>query len=255
MIDENNEQRGVMETHEALRMARDLGLDLVEIAPQERPPVCRIMDHGKHKYNLKKKQKNQHSHEISLKEVRLRPKTDDHDREIKMNRATRFMEQGHKVQFTMLFRGRERQHRDIAMRTFQEIADVYAETAKVERMPTFEGRRMVMVLSPIKRAGKSGGGSSNKASGGGGQASRKATSPASAPKPAVPTAGDAPAGSAPVAPAVSTPAAPTGNTPPGDAPAAPTGATPPGETTTGTAPAADTAPATPPAPAQQSSST
>src|SRR5690606_1443803 len=79
VIDENNEQRGVMETHEALRLARELGLDLVEIAPQERPPVCRIMDYGKHKYLAKKKQKQNTSHEIPMKEVRLRPKTDDHD--------------------------------------------------------------------------------------------------------------------------------------------------------------------------------
>lgn len=242
IIDENNEQRGIMETHEALRMARDLGMDLVEIAPQERPPVCRIMDYGKHKYNLKKKQKNQHSHEISLKEVRLRPKTDDHDREIKMNRATRFLEQGHKVQFTMLFRGRERQHRDIAMRTFQEIAEIYVETAKVERMPTFEGRRMVMVLSPIKRTTK--GGSSAKGAAGG--TSRKpAPAARSAAKPAPAATGAAspapvPGDAAPPAPAVS--GAPTGEVASSDLPPA-------------EGRMEGTSPETPPAPAQQPSST
>ena len=143
-----------METAEALRMTRELGLDLVEIAPQERPPVCRIMDYGKHKYNLKKKQKQHASQEITQKEVRLRPKTDDHDREIKMNRAAKFLEQGHKVQFTMLFRGRERQHRDRALAMFQKIVEHFGETTKIERVPRFEGRRMTMVLAPAKRPSK-----------------------------------------------------------------------------------------------------
>ena len=143
-----------METAEALRMTRELGLDLVEIAPQERPPVCRIMDYGKHKYNLKKKQKQHASQEITQKEVRLRPKTDDHDREIKMNRAAKFLEQGHKVQFTMLFRGRERQHRDRAMAMFQEIVERFGEATKIERVARFEGRRMTMVLAPAKRTSK-----------------------------------------------------------------------------------------------------
>jgi translation initiation factor IF-3 len=155
LIDENNEQRGVVETYEALRMTRELGLDLVEIAPQERPPVCRIMDYGKHKYNLKKKQKQQPSHEMVMKEVRLRPKTDDNDRLIKINRAEKFLQQGHKVQFTMLFRGRERQHRDLASEVFNEITGRFAETTKIERAPKFEGRRMTMVLAPGKPAGKS----------------------------------------------------------------------------------------------------
>ena len=153
LIDENNEQRGVMDTVEALRMTRELGLDLVEIAPQERPPVCRIMDYGKHKYNLKKKQKQHSSHDVIQKEVRLRPKTDDHDREIKMDRAERFLAQGHKVQFTMLFRGRERQHRDLAFAMFQKIIGQFGEDTKVERAPKFEGRRMTMVLAPAKRTG------------------------------------------------------------------------------------------------------
>lgn len=156
LLDENNEQRGVVETYEALRMARDLGLDLVEIAPNERPPVCRIMDYGKHKYNLKKKQKQTQSHEVTLKEVRLRPKTDDNDRLIKMKRAEQFLAEGHKVQFTMLFRGRERQHRDLALQAFQEIIAKFEETSRVERFPKFEGRRMTMMLAPAKKSAKSG---------------------------------------------------------------------------------------------------
>jgi len=154
LIDENNEQRGIVDTAEALRMTRELGLDLVEIAPQERPPVCRIMDFGKHKYLQKKKQKQGHSHEAVLKEVRLRPKTDDHDRDIKLKRAIKFIEQGHRVQFTMLFRGRERQHRDLALAQFSEIANGFGESAKLERPAKFEGKRMTMVLAPTRKAAK-----------------------------------------------------------------------------------------------------
>ncbi len=154
LIDDNNVQCGIVDTAEALRMSRERGLDLVEVAPQERPPVCRIMDYGKHKYLLKKKQKHQTGQQITLKEVRLRPKTDDHDREIKLKRAERFLAEGHKVQFTMLFRGRERQHRDLALQSFNEIAERFSETAKLERAARYEGRRMTMVLAPAKASPK-----------------------------------------------------------------------------------------------------
>lgn len=151
LIDAESAQRGVVETYVALREARDLGLDLVEIAPHERPPVCRIMDYGRHQYTLKKRQKQSATHESTLKEVRLRPKTDDNDRNIKMNRAEKFLSQGHKVQFTMLFRGRERQHSDMARTLFMEIIEHFGEDIKVERMPKSEGRRMTMVIAPTKK--------------------------------------------------------------------------------------------------------
>ncbi len=151
LIDAESAQRGVVETYVALREARDLGLDLVEIAPHERPPVCRIMDYGRHQYTLKKRQKQSATHESTLKEVRLRPKTDDNDRNIKMNRAEKFLSQGHKVQFTMLFRGRERQHSDMARTLFMEIIEHFGEAIKVERMPKSEGRRMTMVIAPTKK--------------------------------------------------------------------------------------------------------
>ncbi len=132
-------------------MSREAGLDLVEVSPTERPPVCRIMDYGKFKYERKKRQKNAAgSHVIVLKEIRLRPKTDPHDRLIKMNRAIAFLAEGHKVQFTMLFRGRERAHRDIAHNIFKGIVDELGETIKMERFPSMEGRRMTMVVSPVK---------------------------------------------------------------------------------------------------------
>ncbi len=150
LIDQDNEQRGVVPVDEAQRMARDLGLDLVEVAPLERPPVCRIMDYGKYKYQQKKKMKTRPAHQLVLKEVRLRPKTDDHDREIKVKRAMRFLEDGHKVQFTMLFRGRERFHQEIGHEIFDQIVASLGETIKVERMPRAEGNRLTMTLSPVK---------------------------------------------------------------------------------------------------------
>ncbi len=151
LIDQDSAQRGVVDTYVALREARDLGLDLVEIAPHERPPVCRIMDYGRHQYTLKKRQKQSATHEATLKEVRLRPKTDDNDRNIKISRAEKFLTEGHKVQFTMLFRGRERQHADISRKLFMEIIEHFGELIKVERMPKSEGRRMTMVIAPTKK--------------------------------------------------------------------------------------------------------
>ncbi len=150
VIGAENEQLGVLATHEALRMARDQGLDLVEVAPRERPPVCRIMDYGKFKYHQKKHQKKQH--EQQLKEVRLRPKTDANDREIKVRRALKFLSKGDKVQFTMMFRGRERAHREIGDSTFRELITRLGDLVKVERFPLMEGRNMIMVLAPNKAA-------------------------------------------------------------------------------------------------------
>lgn len=152
LINENGEQVGITPTADALARARELGIDLVEISPNERPPVCKIMDYGKFKYNQKKKQREQHkkSHETQLKEVRLRPKTDTHDRDVKLKRARNFLEKGDKVQFTMMFRGRENAHREIGLEIFQEICVVFEELAKMEQAPKVMGRRMTMVLAPLK---------------------------------------------------------------------------------------------------------
>ncbi|NOT00384.1 MAG: translation initiation factor IF-3 [Phycisphaerales bacterium] len=151
LIDHEGNQRGVVPTAEAQGMAREAGLDLVEVSPNERPPVCRIMDYGKHKYDQKKRQKQQHHHENVMKEIRLRPKTDDHDRKIKIDKASEFVKAGHKVQFTMLFRGRERAHQDLAMLSFNEILVFFGEAVKVERPVKMEGRRMTMVVAPAKK--------------------------------------------------------------------------------------------------------
>ena len=140
---------GVVSTEEAMRKAREAGMDLVEVSPNERPPVCRIMDYGKHKYNQAKKQKQRH-HEQKIKEVRLRPKTDPHDKGIKLKRAQGFLEQGDRVQFTMLFRGRERFHHEVGMAIFNDIIKELEPVAKVDRYPRALGRRMTMVLVPAK---------------------------------------------------------------------------------------------------------
>lgn len=148
VINEKNEQLGVMDNREALRLAREAGLDLVEVAPHERPPVCRIMDYGRFKYHQKKNVRRHH--EQQLKELRIRPKTDDHDRAIRIQQAIRFLKQGDKVQFKMMFRGRERAHREIGVAIFQGIIQQIGELARVERPPVMDGRDMVMVLSPNK---------------------------------------------------------------------------------------------------------
>ena len=159
LIDQDKKMLGVVPTAEALRMAREAGMDLVEIVPNERPPVCRIMDFGKHKYQQSKKQKQRH-HEQKTKEVRIRPKTDEHDRKIKLNRAKRFLEAGDRVQFTMLFRGRERFRQDLGLQQFQEIVQDLQDIAKVDRAARAMGRRMTMVLAPLKPT--SGGGAKPK---------------------------------------------------------------------------------------------
>lgn len=137
LIDEEGGQRGVVATDEALRMAREAGLDLVEVQPTVRPPVCKIMDYGKHKYEISKKLKQKH-HERKLKEVRMRPKTDPHDKDIKMRKARDFLVHGDRVQFTMMFRGRERFHQDMGLEIFNEIVQDLTEVAKVETPPEVE---------------------------------------------------------------------------------------------------------------------
>ena len=148
VIDASNNQVGVIATHEAMAMAREAGLDLVEVSPNAEPPVCRIMDYGKWVYEQKRKVKQSHKkqHIVTLKEIRLRPKIDDHDRDIKVNHALKFLEKGHKVQFTMLFRGREMAHVDRGYEIMNEILKAVDEMGKIEREPKMLGRRMTMVV-------------------------------------------------------------------------------------------------------------
>ncbi len=152
MIDEQDNQVGIVNTHDALSQAREAGLDLVEVSPNAEPPVCRIMDFGKWLYQQKRKQKQnqKRQHAVTLKEIRLRPKIDDHDRGIKVEHAIKFLEKGHRVQFTMLFRGREMMHMEHGFKIMSEIAETLAACSKIEREPKRMGRRMTMVMAPNK---------------------------------------------------------------------------------------------------------
>ena len=156
MIDEDNEQVGVIDLTDAKQRARDAGLDLVEVSPNSEPKVCRVMDYGKWKYAQRKKEQKAKSHakQTELKGMRLRPKIDDHDLTIKVGKARGFLEDGDKVQFTMLFRGREMAHRGLGMKRMHHVVDILADVSKVEAAPRMQGRRMTMVLVPDRKSGK-----------------------------------------------------------------------------------------------------
>lgn len=149
LIDDNNNQLGIIETHKGIAMARNKGMDLVEVSPTAEPPVCRIMDFGKWVYEQKRKNKQSHKkqHTVVLKEIRLRPKIDQHDLQIKVNHAIKFIEKGHKVQFTMLFRGREMMFVNRGYEIMEEVLVTMEECAKLERAAKMLGRRMTMVVN------------------------------------------------------------------------------------------------------------
>lgn len=151
VIGDNGEQLGVLERDVALRMATEAGMDLVEVAGNVRPPVCRMMDFGKFKYRQAKKTHKSKSHEMKMKEVRIRPKTEAHDRDTKIRQSRQFLEAGDKVLVNMLFRGRELAHLDFAQQNMQVFVEQLAEVAIVERGPTREGRRMILLLAPKKK--------------------------------------------------------------------------------------------------------
>lgn len=144
---------GIMPTEKALEMAQEAGMDLVEVAPRSRPPVCRIMDYGKFKYDKKKKSKKK-PHVTKVKEVRFRPKTDEHDYEFKVRRAREFLEEGFRVVATVLFRGREMAFRDRGKTILARVEKDVADIARAEQAPRLEGRRFTLVLLPTKTAAK-----------------------------------------------------------------------------------------------------
>mgnify|MGYP006274165751 FL=1 len=153
MIDENNEQLGIVDVKDAQTRAREAGLDLVEVAPNSRPPVCRIMDYGKWKYaQRKKEQKSKASrHETELKTIRIKtPKIGEHDLGIKTNKARKFLERGDRVQFSLRFRGRELAHIEEGRRIFNEVCETLSDVGKVEQRPSFQGRQLSMMLAPAK---------------------------------------------------------------------------------------------------------
>jgi translation initiation factor IF-3 len=141
---------GVVTKSEALVMAANAGLDLVEVAAAADPPVCKILDYGKFKYEEQKKKNEARKKQkvIEVKEIKLRPGIDDHDYQVKMRSMVKFIEEGDKVKVTMRFRGRELAHQDLGMNVLMRVRDDLEETAKVEQMPRMEGRQMTMVLSP-----------------------------------------------------------------------------------------------------------
>jgi len=147
-VSETGGKIGVFPVHEALRMAQDQELDLVEVAPEARPPVCRILDFGKYKYEQKKKSRGaKKGHPTKLKGVRLHPKTEQHDLEVKTNQARGFLADGDKVQFTVVFRGREMARQDLGTTLLQKIAAMMQDVAKIEKLPHVEGRRMHMIVT------------------------------------------------------------------------------------------------------------
>lgn len=156
MIDEAGTQIGIIPVREALQIAEERGLDLVEVAPNAVPPVCRMMDYGKFRYEQSKKEREarKNQKQVELKEVRLRPKTDDHDRDVKANQARRFLRSGDKVKFTVRFRGREMAHPDIGREMLEQIAELLRDIAIVEQKPLMEGRALSLILAPDPKAMK-----------------------------------------------------------------------------------------------------
>ena len=147
VIGQEGEQIGVFPVHEALRMAQEQELDLVEVAAEARPPVCRILDYGKYKYEQKKKAKGSKKTTNKLKGMRLRPKIDKHDLAVKTNRARGFIEEGDKVQFTVIFRGREMARQDLGTDLLARVAAALEDVGKVEKTPHMEGRRLHMIVT------------------------------------------------------------------------------------------------------------
>ena len=150
VINDKQEILGVMTTAEALAMAREQGLDLVEVAPTERPPVCRIMDFGKHKYRQKKRDHKHktHAHHGRLKEIRVRPKTGQHDIDFKIKHAREFLQHRDKVTISVIFRGRELAHIDEGRKVLEQFVANLADISKPESPPSQQGRRIVCILSP-----------------------------------------------------------------------------------------------------------
>jgi translation initiation factor IF-3 len=147
VISHEGNQIGVFPREEALRMAQDTGLDLVEVAPEARPPVCRILDFGRYKYEQKKKTRGTKKGGSQMKELRVRPKTDEGDLMTKTKRAREFFEDGDKVMFTVLFRGRELARQDLGTDVLKRITAMLEDVAKVERTPIMEGKRMNMIMA------------------------------------------------------------------------------------------------------------
>ena len=149
-IDPDGEQLGVLDTSDAIRKAEDFGLDLVEVQPNADPPVCKILDYGKFKYEAQKRANEARKKQkiIEVKEIKLRPNIDEHDYQVKMRNVQKFLDAGDKVKVTLRFRGREMAHQDLGANVLTRVRQETDDFAKVEAMPKMEGRQMIMVLAP-----------------------------------------------------------------------------------------------------------
>ncbi len=147
------EQLGIVSVRAALQMAEEAGVDLVEIAPTAKPPVCRIMDYGKFKYQEQKRahEAKLKQKQVQVKEIKLRPGTDENDYQIKLRNMTRFLEEEDKVKVTLRFRGREMAHQEFGMRQLERIKVDLEAVGQVEQMPKMEGRQMIMIIAPAKK--------------------------------------------------------------------------------------------------------
>jgi translation initiation factor IF-3 len=150
LIDAEGQNRGVVDIVEALRLSEEGGLDLVEIVPNAEPPVCKILDYGKFRFNEQKKAAEARKKQkiVEIKEIKLRPGIDDHDYETKMKAVRRFFDEGDKVKFVLRFRGREMAHQELGFRVLERVKGETATYAKIELEPSMEGRQMIMVLAP-----------------------------------------------------------------------------------------------------------
>jgi len=150
LIDAEGNQAGIVDTREALRMAQEAGLDLVEVAAQAQPPVCKILDYGKFKYDTAKKNREakKKSHTVDIKGIRMRYGTEEHDLLYRVENARKFLEDGDKVQVTLIFRGREVSHPEIGRAQMEKLTQAVSDIAVVERPPVMEGKRMTLLLSP-----------------------------------------------------------------------------------------------------------
>lgn len=150
LVDADGEMVGVIGLQEAIDMAMEVGLDLVEVSPNADPPVCKILDYGKFKYEAQKKANEARKKQkvIEVKEIKMRPGIDDHDYEVKMKAVRRFLDEGDKVKMTIRFRGREMAHQDLGLKVLERVREEVGEIAKVEQHPRPEGRLMTMVIAP-----------------------------------------------------------------------------------------------------------
>ena len=151
VIDSSGQNLGTLSLKEAIGIAKDEGLDLIEISPNAKPPVCKIIDIGKYRYDLQKKTNKAKKKQkiVNLKEIKLRPVTDTHDYNFKIKNAKKFLEKGDKVKFTVRFKGREMQHTNLGHQLMQKIIDDVKDIGKIEIRPKFEGRQIIMIIQPL----------------------------------------------------------------------------------------------------------